>query len=185
MERAINADSFWTYYNGTLKNKFNIEDSKELDKKETEIINNKLKNVKMDNFSKEDFLDLHKYLFEDLYEFAGLIRDENIVINNVMMCQKDVVDLCLHDLFKLLGEVKITNEDDLYNFLAYYYSELSIIAPFRDGNDITIKTFLELYTKNLGYDFTFNNINNDELQEALIYAFYHDTSKLIDLFKQI
>ncbi len=184
MERAINADSFWTYPNGTLKNKLEIKDADALDQKEQELIKNKLLNVNLDHFSKEDFLCLHKYLFEDLYDFAGLIRDENIVINNVMMCQKDVVDLCLHDLFKLLGEVKIKNEEDLYNFLAYYYSELSIIAPFRDGNDITIKTFLELYAKSLGYHFSFEKINKDALQEALIYAFYHDTNKLISLFKQ-
>ncbi len=185
MKRAVTADSMWTYPNGTLKNKFNIKDSKELDNKEQELVNKKIKQAKLESFTKKDFLNLHKYLFEDLYEFAGLIRDENIVINNVMMCKNDVIDLCLHDLFKLLGEVKIENEEDLYNFLAYYYSELSIIAPFRDGNDITIKTFLELYVKNLGYDFSFDNINENELQEALIYAFYHDTNKLINLFKQI
>ena len=183
MNRPFTADSMWTYYNGTLKNKFEIKDYNALDKKENEIINEKLKNLKLKSFTKEDFLNLHKYLFEDLYEFAGTLRDENIVIDNIMMCKWEVIDLCLHDLFNNLKEVKIENKDDLFNFLAYYYSELSVIAPFRDGNDITITTFLELFVKNKGYDFSFKNINDDELWENTKYAFYYDISKLKNLFQ--
>ncbi len=183
MERPFTADSLWTYPNGTLKNKFEIMDSEKLDIKEKEILEKKLKNVKLNSFKKEDFLNLHKYLFDELYEFAGNLRDENIVTYNIMMCRSNVVDLCLHDLFKLLNDVKINNQDDLYNFLAYYYSELSIIAPFRDGNDITIKTFLEAFIKDKGFNFSFKNIDENELKEATIYAFYYDINKLVNLFK--
>ena len=185
MKKPFTADSMWTYPNGTLRNKLEIKDSDTLEKKEKEIVAQNLKKVKLEKFDKEEFLNLHKTLFEDLYDFAGTLRDENVIIDNIMMCKYDIIDLCLHDLFNNLKEVKINSDDDLYNFLAYYYSELSIITPFRDGNDITIKTFLEHYTKNLGYNFTFNNINNDELQEALIYAFYYDINKLVELFKQV
>ena len=73
--------------------------------------------------------------------------------------------------------------EDLYNFLAYYYSEFSVIAPFRDGNEIVIRKFLEEFCKNKGFEISFDNVNNEELKEAVIYSFYHDTSKLINVFK--
>ena len=53
MKRPFTADSMWTYYNGTLKNKFEIKDYKKLDKKENEIIKEKLKNLKLKSFTKE------------------------------------------------------------------------------------------------------------------------------------
>lgn len=183
MNRPFTADSLWTYENGVLKNKFNIKNSKELDLKEIEIINKKLPTIKLDSFEMEDFLNLHKLLFEDLYDFAGKLRDENIVMNGIMLCKAGVVELCLTDLFSTLKDIKINSIDDLCNFLAYYYSEFSVIAPFRDGNEVTIRKYLEEFSNNLGYSFSFNNINNEELKEAVIYSFYHDTSKLINVFK--
>ncbi len=183
MNRPFTADSLWTYENGVLKNKFDIKDSNKLDLKENEIINKKLPNIKLDGFEMEDFLNLHKLLFEDLYRFAGKLRDENIVMDGIMLCKSAVVELCLTDLFRTLKDIKINSIDELCNFLAYYYSEFSVIAPFRDGNEIVVRKFLEEFVRNLGYDFSFNNINNDELKEAVIYSFYHDTSKLTYVFK--
>ena len=183
MNRPFTADSLWTYENGVLKNKFNIKDSNKLDLKEEEIINKKLPNIKLDSFEMEDFLNIHKSLFGDLYDFAGKLRDENIVMDGIMLCKAGVVELCLTDLFSGLKDIRISSKEDLYNFLAYYYSEFSVIAPFRDGNEIVIRKFLEEFCKNKGFEISFDNVNNEELKEAVIYSFYHDTSKLINVFK--
>ena len=183
MNRPFTADSLWTYENGVLKNKFDIKDALELDLKEKEIVNEKLPNIKLDNFELEDFLKIHKLLFEDLYDFAGRLRDENIVMDGIMLCKAGVVELCITDLFSTLKDIKINSIDELCEFLAYYYSELSVIAPFRDGNEIVIRKFLEDFSKYLGYNFSFAGINDEELKEAVIYSFYHDTSKLVNVFK--
>lgn len=183
MNRPFTADSLWTYENGVLKNKFDIRNSEELDLKEEGIVNKKLPSITLDSFEMEDFLNMHKVLFEDLYDFAGKIRDENIVMDGILLCKSGVVELCLTDLFSTLKDVQINSIDELCEFLAYYYSEFSVIAPFRDGNEIVIRKFLEEFSKYLGYDFSFENINNEELKEAVIYSFYHDTSKLINVFK--
>ncbi|MEI3508174.1 MAG: hypothetical protein V8R01_03490 [Bacilli bacterium] len=106
--------------NGVLKNKLEIKEEKLLTKIEAEMLASKLKEVKIDNFNKETLLKLHKYLFEDLYDFAGKLRDENVVFDNVMMCQYQVVDLCLSDLLK----EKLKAGDDIALALAYFYSEL-------------------------------------------------------------
>ncbi len=184
MDRPFTADSLWTYENGVLKNKFGIKNMNELNLKEKEIINKKTPNIKLDKFDMEEFINLHKFLFEDLYDFAGILRNENIIDYGVMLCKYTVIKLCLTDLFKSFNKVKINSSLKLCEFLAYYYSELCIIAPFRDGNDIVIKKFLELFCKSLGYDFSFENINEKDLKEATIYAFYNDTSKLINIFKK-
>ncbi len=177
MNRPINADSFWTYENGVLKNKQNIKNQKELDELEEKIIKNKLKNIPNIKFTKENFLNLHKYLYQELYDFAGILRNENVVYNGLMACQYEVIDLCLTDLFSK------TYKEDLSTTIAYLYSELMIILPFRDGNETVIELFLENYTKNKKYSLNFKTINKEKLTEALTYAFYKDTSKLINIFK--
>ncbi len=178
--RPITADSIWTYENGVLKNKLEIKDEKLLTKTEEEMLYNKLKKVKIDNFNKEELLKLHKYLFEDLYDFAGKLRDENVVFNNVMMCQHQVIDLCLSDLLK--EELKAG--DDIALALAYFYSELLIIFPFRDGNIVTIQTFLKNWLETLDYTINFNDIDVNQLTNATNYAFYEDISELTKLFSK-
>lgn len=184
MSRPFTADSLWTYPNGVLKNKFDIKDSSELDLKEKEIVNNKILDINLDSFELSDFMNLHRYLFSDLYDFAGKLRDENIVMDGILLCKAAVVELCLTDLFSTLKDIKINSTDELCEFLAYYYSEFSVIAPFRDGNEIVVRKFLEEFVKNLGFDFSFDDVDGDELKEAVIYSFYHDTSKLINVFKK-
>ena len=181
MNRPFSADSLWTV-NNVLKNKLNITNNKDLDIKEKEIINSKLKNINIINFKKEDFINLHKFLYEDLYDFAGKLRDENVIINGIMPCQYEIIDLCLTDLFNM--EFNIKDINDMTKFLAYFYSELNVILPFRDGNETTIRLFLEKWCNHMGYEICFNDINEQKLIESTKYAFYYDTSKLIDLFKE-
>lgn len=184
MNRPFTADSLWTYSNGVLKNKFDIRDSFELDLKENEIVGNKIGDIKLSSFEMDDFLNLHYFLFCDLYDFAGKLRDENIVMDGILLCKAPVVELCITDLFKTIKNFRIDSIDDLCEFLAYYYSEFCVIAPFRDGNYVVIRKFLEDYCKSLGYDFSFDCIDDEELRGATTYAFYHDTSKLFCVFKK-
>ena len=175
--RPINADSSWTYPNGVLKNKLNIKNQEELDQIEEKIVNKNLKTAHP-NFSKKGLINLHKHLYKDLYDFAGTIRDENVVYNGIVMCKKEIIDMCLTNLFQR------KKDKDIINTLAYFYSELMIIFPFRDGNKKTIEYFLEAYTKKQNHTITFSKINEEKLNDALKYAFYYDTTKLIKLFKQ-
>ncbi len=183
MNRPMTADSMWAYSNGVLKNKFNIENMEELNQKELEIINDKLVDLKpIKEFNKESFLNLHYYLFNELYDFAGKIRDENVVYNEIMMCSYQVIDLCLTDLFDTYIDIRSSTTEDLTEIISYLYSELSVILPFRDGNEITIQTFLEMFASNQNYKISFKEIDKDILHETLIDSFYHDTDKLKELF---
>ncbi len=179
MERPYSADSLWTK-NNVLKNKLNITNNKELDIKEKEIVNNKCINIK--EFTKEEFINLHKYLYEDLYDFAGKLREENVTINGIMPCQYKVIDLCLTDLFTT--SFNTDTLDNMVKSLAYFYSELNVIFPFRDGNEYTIRMFLRQWCKIEGYIINFDEIDENDLIQGTKYAFYYNTSKLEKLFKK-
>lgn len=85
MYDAIN--SIYTY-KGTnvLKNKLNIKSEEKLKEYETKVVALKLASIDKANikrtFDKNHLINIHKYLFEDVYDFAGKYRKENITKEN-------------------------------------------------------------------------------------------------------
>ena len=69
-----------------LVNKFNIKDYAKLMEVETDIVVYKSFELRQEgitgNFDIEHIIGIHKYLFNELYPFAGLFRTENIAKDN-------------------------------------------------------------------------------------------------------
>ena len=55
----------------------------------------------------------------------------------------------------------IKNRDDLIKYLAYYYGELNMIHPFREGNGRTLRTYILLLVKELNKYFSFGDFEID------------------------
>ena len=92
-------DLKWEEYliSGTnvLKNKFNIVEREELIKKEIEITFEKLLELQLSpicmNFDEEHLKAIHKYLFEDIYYFAGEYRNVYMGKNNSYFASVDEI----------------------------------------------------------------------------------------------
>ena len=125
----------------TLVNKLNIKDSKKLSNYEKSIVAVKLMALEKQgitgNFDINHFTSIHKFLFEDIYDFAGLFRTENIAKDYFQFAQWQFIE---DELNKLL--IALKEEDFLANIpkeafckrLAYYWSEINVLHPFREGN---------------------------------------------------
>ena len=64
--------------------------------------------------------------------------------------------------------IKETGEDKVFDNLAYVMAELNIIYPFREGNGRSIREFIRLMAKRMGYDLNWGNVDREELLEASI-----------------
>lgn len=156
---------------GILINKLGIINPKSLDEAERVITGYKLTKLFLtDNndkkFDVEHYLSIHKYLFEDIYSFAGQIRDENIK-KAISFCLPNLIYPNLVNTLKnaQLDSEKVSNRDELIDFLAYYYSELDIIHPFREGNGRCEREFLRQYTNKICNQ---NNIGDYSINYDLI-----------------
>lgn len=156
--------------NGVLINKFSIKNQTALDEIERVITSYKLTKLYLDDDNKKfdvnHYLSIHKYLFEDIYSFAGKIRDENIQ-KQIPFCLPNLIYSNLEStLNKAKNDSKnIKNREQLIEFLAFYYAELDIIHPFREGNGRCEREFLRQYTKRICKD---NNIGDYSLNYDLI-----------------
>ena len=158
-----------------LKNKLNIRDNKLLKTAEEEITLIKqmelLKNPIKGNFSKAHLMNIHKFIFDDIYPFAGKIRREQISKADTMFYPPDLIDRELDKVFAKIKEknmLKETDEEKVFDNLAYVMAELNIIHPFREGNGRSIREFIRLMAKRMGYDLNWGNVDKEELLEASI-----------------
>lgn len=145
-------DANWDNYliEGTkvLKNKLGLESTDELLKKESEIVLNKLITLHLEDtdcsMDCESLLRIHKYLFEDIYYFAGEIRNCSLSKNIYTFTDPNLIEIELKTVFKEYKK-QIDGVTDIMQYafvLAPFYYDLIRIHPFREGNGRTIREFV-------------------------------------------
>ena len=133
-----------------LKNKLNIKNQYELDREEEKIT--KLKAAKL---FKENILDtfevgtfnglsqIHKFLFEDIYDFAGKVRTENIAKGNFRFASAMYLNEALEKIDKMPQET--------FEKIVEKYVEMNVAHPFREGNGRSTRIWLDcIFKKKLG-----------------------------------
>lgn len=129
-----------------LKNKLNISDSAELARAEEKI--SKLKAVKLfesnivEEFEVGRFSGLakiHKFLFDELYDFAGEVRTVNIAKGNFRFAPVMYLDAAL----KHIDDMPQSTFDEIIE----KYVEMNIAHPFREGNGRSTRIWLDLILK--------------------------------------
>lgn len=168
------------YYNDcdVLKNKFNIKDDVKLEKVERIITTSKVMELNQNpirgNFDLKHLQKIHKFIFNDVYEWAGKIRTEEITKGNTNFAPTPyILDGMKEQIFDPLKKEKFLkglNAEDISKRLAYYYSELNFAHPFREGNGRTQREFIKNIAAKNGFDLDWNKANPDKLMRATISA---------------
>ena len=158
-----------------LINKLNIKDNQLLSEAERKIVLTKSyelrKNSKIGDFDLNHFLEIHKFLFEDIYPFAGKFRNENIAKGYFSFAEWQYIEPEINRLFdKLKAEnyLQGKSREDLVKGLAYYLSELNVLHPFREGNGRTIREFIRELAFFNGYVLDLQNTTSEELLKASV-----------------
>ena len=173
----INWNSYFIEGTNVLKNKLGITDYDELKKKEYEITLKRLVELHLspidDTFDAKHLRDIHKYLFGDIFEFAGEYRIVNTAKNfSSPFADYRTIDKKLNECLSNIDEKVIGNAHSSFLYaeaLAKMYYELIQIHPFREGNGRTIREFVREYVESRNkyfndvyYELDFNNKNVDK-----------------------
>lgn len=129
-----------------LKNKFNITDSLELSLIEEKISKKKaielFESGKLDRLQAgtfESLKEIHKYLFEDIYEFAGTLRTVNLAKGNFRFAPVMYLEASLLNIDKM--------PQSTYDEIIEKYVEMNIAHPFREGNGRSTRIWLDCILK--------------------------------------
>ena len=125
----------------TLENRLNITDSADLareerisKKKAAQLFDNKL----LDSFpaGKFDTLQaIHKYMFEDVFDFAGEIRTVNLAKGNFRFAPLIYLQAALDNIDKM--------PQSTFNEIIEKYVEMNIVHPFREWNGRSTRIWLD------------------------------------------
>ena len=143
----------WTVdycYKGTdvLINKLNITNDEDLYNAERELVSFRIsafndKPLK-GNFDFKYLKDIHKYLFQDIYSWAGDIRNCNIAKQD-LFCLTEHIESSGNDVFnKLKGEKNFVDYDSETTLckLVELFADINALHPFRDENESLLKNKL-------------------------------------------
>jgi cell filamentation protein len=174
-----------------LRNKLGLTDSGMLQEAERRLAGLKISVAKVAPIrGMLDFKHLraiHKYIFGDIYEWAGELRTVNISKGNPF-CNCNVLDVYGAELFgKLKTERYLiqTPPERITERLAHYLSEINVMHPFREGNGRSQRLFIEYLALVAGYRVDFTDVTAAEMIEASVRAFDRDESLLCGIFDRI
>ena len=130
----------------TLENKLGITDSVELSKAQEKISKKKAielfdRNIfdQLKPVSCEALFAIHKFLFEDIYDFAGKLRDVNISKGNFRFAPVMYLEVSLENIEKM--------PQGSFDKIVEKYVEMNIVHPFREGNGRSMRIWLDLMLK--------------------------------------
>ena len=129
-----------------LENKLNITDQAELARAEEKISKTRAKKMfetgYLDTLKPGTFETLkmiHKYLFEEIYEFAGQLRKVNIAKGNFRFTPPTYLEEAIKNIEKM--------PQSTYEEIIEKYVEMNITHPFREENGRSTRIWLDLILK--------------------------------------
>ncbi|WIE10434.1 Fic/DOC family protein [Providencia rettgeri] len=126
---------------------------------------------------------LHFYLFQDLYAWAGKVRDIDISKGNTRFCTFSRIEPEAIKLFNTIPNLEYySNLTDLIKDLAHLFCELNLLDPFREGNERTLRFFFEEMLFVLGYEIQWPVISQQHWIDANVAGIYLDLNPLIAIF---
>ena len=164
-------------YEGTtcLINKFGIKDEKKLSQMETLITTAKCQELEISpivgDFGFDHYKAIHKYIFEDLYDWAGKVRTASISKKGTVFILPESIEPLADRIFTGLqkNNCYIGYDNDRYiDSIVDFYCRTNMLHPFREGNGRTQRVFLTQLIRHSGHDINFSTIDTDELMIATI-----------------
>lgn len=129
-----------------LQNKLGITSSADLAREEERISKKKALNMfesgMLDSLKPgtiDALIAIHKYLFEDIYEFAGQIRTVNIAKGNFRFAPVMYLEISLNYIERL--------PQTTFDEIVEKYVEMNVAHPFREGNGRATRIWVDLIFK--------------------------------------
>ena len=150
-----------------LENKLGITDSATLARTEEKLSKEKavklfeygiLDNQKAGSF--QALAEIHKYLFEDIYDFAGKMRTVNIAKGGFRFAPVMYLESSLENIEKM-------PQND-FDSIVEKYVEMNIAHPFREGNGRSMRIWLDMmFRKELSMAVDWSRIDKEDYLLAM------------------
>ena len=172
-----------------LINKLNITNDEDLFDAERELVSLRIYELNeyplKGNFDFNYLKDIHKYLFQDVYRWAGDIRTCNIAKQD-LFCLTEHIESFGNEIFNELKQEKYFFEYDsetVLDKLVELFADINALHPFREGNGRSQRVFIESLAKINGVYLDLTNVSKDEMVIASHDSINGNYKRLKEMFK--
>ena len=168
-----------------LDNKLGITNEIELSHEEERITKlralelfdtDKINNIEVGTF--KGLAEIHRFLFSDVYDFAGKMREMNIAKGNFRFAPVMYLNDALNKIDKM--------SEDSYDNIIKKYIEMNVAHPFREGNGRSTRIWLDMILKKrLGRVVDWGKVNKEEYLLAMERSPVKDTEINILLYNAL
>ena len=165
----------------TLENKLNISDAVELARAEEKISKTKalklftsgyLNTLEAGTF--DSLAEIHRYLFDEIYSFAGNVRTVNMAKGNFRFAPVMYLEQALKHIEAM--------PQSTYNEIIEKYVEMNIAHPFREGNGRSQRLFIESLAKINGIYLDLTEVTKEDMIIASHESIKGNYHKLKEIF---
>ena len=174
-----------------LINKFDIRDEQELEMMERNLTGYLMAQatieIPFENVDFEFYKNLHKYIFNEIYDWAGTVRKVEMSKSTTQFCPVTKIEERANTLFNRLkaqNYLKDFEGEEFINEFVDLYCELNYLHPFREGNGRVQRLFLLMLLTDIGKHIEFKDIDTDLLMIATIKSVNGDVFMLRDIFRE-
>jgi cell filamentation protein len=190
MSRYSDHDQYVDPVSGVLGNRLGITDAATLEQTEAALVaarSYELSRAPLPGkFDLAHLQAIHRYLFGDLYDWAGQLRTIDIGKGGHLFAHHAHIGSAAASIFKRLAEEEYLaglGPERFSDRAAYYLGELNALHPFREGNGRTLREFVSHLANATGYYIAWENVDQPDMLQASIASFKGDASKLAALIR--
>lgn len=166
--------------NGVLANVLGLNTTAELNLAEAELV--PLRTLQLwespltGQFDLPHLQAIHHHLFQDIYPWAGKVRQVDIAKNDTIFLSHTRIIAEAEALFASMSVTLSETEDPqgLCELMALVLGKLNYIHPFREGNGRSQREFLNLMIRPRGYWFDWSGHSPQAMKEACVASMAND-----------
>ena len=177
-------------YPGTevLINNFDLRDPKILSQYETMYTGARLIDLQKKpipgKFDLSHLTAIHKYIFQDIYPWAGELRKVNIS-KEILFCDTQFILPMINKVFDMLKKenyLKNCPVENIAERAGFYLGEINAVHPFREGNGRAQREFIRELLLPLGFKVDYSRCDPKMMLYASVNAFAGDYELMTSLF---
>ena len=176
-----------------LRNKLDIREATLLEEVESLYSQKRLTDLYTDSavtgrFGFRHLSRIHRYIFQDVYAWAGQIRTVRIHKGHTTFAYPEHIAAEADRIFDKLQHDRLLQGLPLPKMLerlSWYVGELNVLHPFREGNGRALRAWLRQLGQHNGLLLHFEQLEPDEWLQASIAAYTGDLHPMQELLGRI
>ncbi len=174
MSASLPQDPYeYPQFPGVLINKLNIYTAPELQVAETALAASRINMLEAHplpgQFDLAYLQAIHRYIFQDIYPWAGELRTIDIVKGQSYFASHRYLASSAQTIFDRLGQeqqLQGLSRERFAERTGFYLGEINALHPFREGNGRAQRMFLLFLARAAGYDLRWNQVTQERMVQA-------------------